>query len=129
MIFLATQWQEVKGIFSEVDCTFLALRALSLLGGAILLATAPLPLPEQSILAKALLTFTAYSAACYLMIFLRPGALRQVYFFSLFLDLVFLPYLVHFQTYLGNGLFIGSTCWSVCTPSISACASACWWLL
>jgi signal transduction histidine kinase len=107
MRFLSTQWQEVHRILSEVDYTFLALRVLCLLGGAVLLATVSLPPFEQSILGMALAAFTVYSAACYLIIFLRPGSLRQVYFVSLFLDLIFLTCLVRFQTYLGNSLFIG----------------------
>ena len=107
MRFLSTQWQEVHRILSEVDYTFLALRVLCLLGGAVLLATVSLPPFEQSLLGMALAAFTVYSAACYLIIFLRPGSLRQVYFVSLFLDLIFLTCLVRFQTYLGNSLFIG----------------------
>jgi signal transduction histidine kinase len=107
MHFLATQWREVHRIFSEVDYTFFALRVLCLLGGAVLLAAIPLPPIEKSILGSALATFTVYSAACYLIIFLRPGALRQVYFVSLFLDLIFLTCLVRFQTYLADSLFIG----------------------
>jgi signal transduction histidine kinase len=107
MGFLATRWQAASRVFSEVDFTFLGLRLLCLLGGVVLLTAVPLPPSEQATLRCALAVFAAYSTVCYLIIFLRPGVLRQVYFASLFLDLIFLTYLVHFQTYLGNGLFIG----------------------
>ena len=107
MRFGPTQWRAVAGVFSEVDATFLALRILCLLGGVVLLNVAHLPPAEKSFLGQALAAFAAYSAACYLVISMRPGRLRQVYFVSLFLDLLFLASLVHTQSYLGNSLFIG----------------------
>ncbi|MHB8810872.1 MAG: sensor histidine kinase [Desulfobulbaceae bacterium] len=107
MGFLETRWQAVSTVFSEVDFTFLALRLLCLLGGVVLLTAVPLPPPEQATLRLTLAAFAAYSTACYLIIFLRPAALRQVYFVSLFLDLIFLASLVRSQPSLGNSLFIG----------------------
>ncbi|MFZ5799089.1 MAG: sensor histidine kinase [Desulfobulbaceae bacterium] len=104
---LATYWQDMRRSLSEVDYTFVALRVLCLLGGAALLIAVPLPPVEKDLLGKALAAFTFYSAVCYLVIFLRPGILRRVYFVSLFLDLIFLTYLVRYQSFLGSSLFIG----------------------
>ncbi len=92
---------------SEVDLTFLALRVLSLLGGSVWLFLVPHTPSEKNILLTALLCFFIYSSACYLVIFLKPEWLRSVYLVSLFLDLIFLAYLINAQSALENSFFIG----------------------
>lgn len=104
---MQSKWDEVKPYTSEVDLTFLILRLISLAGGLFWLITAPLSPDEQAILTNALILFGLYSLGCYTIIFLEPAWLRKVYLVSLFLDLIFLSYLVHSKPDLENSFFVG----------------------
>lgn len=104
---LYKKWQQLTSVGSVVDTTFLVLRILSLLGCLLWLYLVPPSPTEINILLTALACFTLYSTVCYLFIFLRPAWLKNVYLVSLFLDLVFLSYIVHFQSSLENSFFIG----------------------
>jgi len=103
----AKQWRKVIEATSEVDLTFLILRILSLFGCLIWLNLVPLTPQERYILLSALAGFVVYSSICYLVIFLQPRRLRTIYLVSLFLDLIFLSYLVSSQLHLENSFFIG----------------------
>ena len=105
--FLSQRWQRVVNSTSEVDLTFLVLRIFSLVGCLFWLSFVPHTPQEKTILLTALAGFTLYSTACYLVIFLYPHRLRAVYLTSLFLDLIFLSYLVSSQLHLENSFFIG----------------------
>ncbi len=107
MIALHKQWEKVVAATTEVDLTFLLLRVLSLAGGIAWLLIVPLSPGEKSLLVKALVYFSIYSALCYLVIFLRPVLLKKVYLASLFLDIIFLSNLVHAETNFENSFFLG----------------------
>lgn len=104
---LSAKWRELTRVTSVVDTTFLALRILSLFGCLFWLALVPPSPMEKNILLTALAWFTLYSTACYVVIFLKPAWLRNVYLASLFHDLLFLAYIVHLQSYMENSFFIG----------------------
>jgi signal transduction histidine kinase len=105
--YFETKWQEVSSSTSEVDLTFLVLRILSLAGGLFWLIAVPLSPAEKTILTNALVFFGLYSLTCYCIIFMNPAWLRGVYLVTLFLDLIFLSYLVHIEPQLENSFFIG----------------------
>ena len=105
--YLETKWQDVSSSTSEVDLTFLVLRILSLAGGLFWLIAVPLSPAEKTILTNALVFFGLYSLTCYCIIFMNPTWLRGVYLVTLFLDLIFLSYLVHIEPQLENSFFIG----------------------
>ncbi|MGV1099092.1 HD domain-containing phosphohydrolase [Thiovibrio sp. JS02] len=107
MIFLRKQWRKVAELTSEVDLTFLLLRVFSLVGGIAWLLIVPLNPPEEAILVQALISFSVYSALCYLVIFFKPAFLKKVYLASLFLDLTFLSVLVHAETSFESSFFLG----------------------
>ena len=101
------KWLKVINQTSEVDLTFLILRILSLFGGIFWLILAPQSPEEKNILFTAFLCFGFYSTTCYLVIFLKPLWLKNVYLVSLFLDLIFLAYLIYSQSALENSFFVG----------------------
>ncbi|MCL7488770.1 MAG: ATP-binding protein [Desulfobulbaceae bacterium] len=105
--YMQEKWQEVNSATSEVDLTFLILRLLSLAGGMFWLMAVPLSPEQQTTLTNALILFSLYSLACYCIIFMEPSWLRGVYLASLFLDLVFLSYMVNIEPQLENSFFIG----------------------
>lgn len=107
MVLLRKQWKKVVEATNEVDLTFLLLRVISLVGGVVWLLIVHLAPPEEAILIKALISFSIYSALCYLVIFIRPSLLRKVYLTSLFLDLIFLSSLVRAETNFENSFFLG----------------------
>lgn len=107
MISLNRKWHELNQVTSVVDTTFLVLRILSLFGCLIWLYVIPLPQSEKTTLLMAFAWFSCYSAGCYLVILLKPAWLKNVYLTSLFLDLTFLAFITHFQSYLENSFFIG----------------------
>lgn len=107
MLYLREQWKKVAESTSEVDITFLLLRIFSLISGIAWLLIVPLSGQEKNLLIKALISFSVYSLLCYLVIFLRPGLLRKVYFASLFLDLAFLSILVHNESSFESSFFLG----------------------
>jgi signal transduction histidine kinase len=104
---LNKKWQELLRVTSMVDATFLALRVLSLFGCLIWLVLLPPDPAEKNLLLTALSLFALYSTVCYIIIFLRPDWLQNVYHASLFLDLAFLSAIVHFQSSMENSFFIG----------------------
>ncbi len=107
MVFLQKQFRKVIASSSEVDLTFLLLRVFSLIGGIAWLLIAPLSPREQTVLVTALVSFSIYSALCYLVIFCRPSLMKKVYLTSLFLDMIFLSYLVRAETNFENSFFLG----------------------
>lgn len=107
MNYLQKQWGKVVDATNEVDLTFLLLRVFSLVGGIAWLSIVPFSPVEKAILVKSLVSFSVYSAFCYLAIFFKPSLLKKVYLASLFLDLVFLSNLVHAETNFESSFFLG----------------------
>ncbi len=107
MSYFTDKWKDVRSATSEVDLTFLVLRIVCLAGGLFWLLVVPLSPPEQATLTNALVLFSIYSLVCYYLIFMEPAWLRGIYHASLFLDLIFLTYLVHIEPRLENSFFIG----------------------
>ncbi|GAB4339259.1 MAG: hypothetical protein Kow0089_11930 [Desulfobulbaceae bacterium] len=105
--YLVRKWKNVRSATSEVDVTFLALRVLCVAGGISWLAAGTLAPEDQAIFGDALILFSLYSLACYYLIFMKPEWLRNVYHASLFLDLLFLTYLIRIEPHLDNSFFIG----------------------
>lgn len=107
MLCFQKQRQKVAAVTSEIDLTFLLLRVFSLIGGIAWLLIVPLGPEEKAILVKALSWFAIYSTLCYLVIFFRPALMKKVYLASLFLDMIFLSYMVHAETSFENSFFLG----------------------
>lgn len=105
--YMRSRWKEVRRSISGVDITFLVLRLVSLGGGLTWLIIVPLAPPEQATLTDALVLFALYSLGCYITIFMEPTWIKRIYLVSLFLDLIFLSYLVHIEPDLENSFFVG----------------------
>ncbi len=95
------------GPLGVIDIGFLVLRGITVFGGIAWLLLAPLSANEKEDLAKALIAFTIYSTLLYLYIFKRPEKIHYAYIASLFLDMVFVFFLVSFHRDLNNSFFLG----------------------
>ncbi len=95
------------GPLGVIDLGFLVLRIVTVLGGIAWLLLAPLSNKERGDLAKALVAFSIYSSLLYIYIFKRPEKIRYAYIASLFLDMVFVFFLVSFHRDLNNSFFLG----------------------
>ncbi len=99
--------KKICGPLGIIDIGFLALRVVTVVGGIIWLILAPLSNREASDLAKALVAFTIYSSLLYIYILKKPDKIRYAYIASLFLDMVFVFFLVSFHRDLNNSFFLG----------------------
>ncbi len=77
-----------------VDKLFALLRVLVILGGISWMFLSPLSKGQQRALLFNLSFFSVYSICLYILIFSFPRKIRQIYVFALFLDLIFLFWLV-----------------------------------
>ncbi|HEB50021.1 MAG TPA: sensor histidine kinase [Desulfobulbus sp.] len=107
MRFLREHWRCFRGVFTASDVSFLLLRLSTVLGGYIWLLAAPLSSADAIDLFKSLIVFFFYSLFIYLLIFLNPARIRQVYGLSLILDLFFIYWMVHLQNSFANSFFLG----------------------
>ncbi len=105
--FKGKRWSALKERLSLVDAVFFTLRVITILGGLAWLILAPLSADETKALLWALGAFSLYSLILYLLIWLRPWRIRQIYLLSLVLDLIFVFYLVSFQRRFDNSFFLG----------------------
>ncbi|HFB83285.1 MAG TPA: hypothetical protein ENJ72_00695, partial [Thermodesulfatator sp.] len=105
--FKGRHWSALKERLSIVDAVFFTLRVVTILGGLAWLILAPLSVDETKALLWALSAFSLYSLILYLLIWLRPWRIRQIYLLSLVLDIIFVFYLVNFQRRFDNSFFLG----------------------
>ncbi|RMD98855.1 MAG: hypothetical protein D6814_06675, partial [Calditrichaeota bacterium] len=91
--FLARFYREP---FTSVDRWFAALRVLVIAGGVAWLFAAPILPYHRSLLIYNFVFFCFYSVFFYLAIFRAPQHIRKIYLLALFLDLIFLFWLIRF---------------------------------
>lgn len=77
-----------------VDITFAFLRVLTIGGGLFWIYFSPLHPEDKKTLLSIFIFFCVYSSILYLLIFLFPGKIRELYFGALFLDLIFIFFLI-----------------------------------
>lgn len=97
----------MSAVTTEVDLAFLFLRIITLAGGFAWLFVEPLTASEKGVFVQALTCFFVYSVTCYIVIFFQPGRLKNVYYVSLFLDIVFLSTLVYLEPHFEKSFFLG----------------------
>jgi signal transduction histidine kinase len=93
--------------FNSVDRWFAALRMLVILGGFTWLCVAPLTAQNRILLLYNFLFFCIYSIGLYTLIFRYPSHLSKLYLLALFLDLIFLYWLVHYTGGFESDFFLG----------------------
>lgn len=89
-----------------VDCYFLLLRLLTIVGGLVWFGVVPYALSQRAILGWLLVSYVGYSCFLYAGVFCWPRAIRTFYLTALFVDLIFVFALVHFVGQLAGSFFI-----------------------
>ena len=89
-----------------VDCYFLLLRLLTIVGGLVWFVVVPYDPSQRAMLGWLLVFYIGYSCFLYAGVFCRPRAIRTFYLTALLVDLIFVFALVHFVGRLVGSFFI-----------------------
>jgi signal transduction histidine kinase len=98
--------QDRLSLPEAVDCYFLLLRLLTIVGGLIWFAVVPYDLSQRAILGWLLVFYIGYSCLLYAGVFRWPTAIRILYQAALLVDLIFVSALVHFVGMVAGSFFI-----------------------
>lgn len=80
--------------YNYIDTTFAFLRILTIIGGLFWIYFSQFDYGSKKTLLSIFIFFCVYSSILYLLIFLFPDKIRELYFGALFLDLIFIFFLI-----------------------------------
>lgn len=113
---LKAHWDKVKPHMEIADIAFFALRIIVLLGGVAWLVFSEIPQKTVRDVSSLLIYFTVYSAFICLLLFLSIQKKKNIYIFSLFLDLSFVLLLVNvtggYNSPFFNGFYLMTALYS-----------------
>ncbi|MEK6645663.1 MAG: ATP-binding protein [Candidatus Firestonebacteria bacterium] len=92
--------------YDFIDLTFAFLRVLTIIGGFLWIYFSPVLLESKETLVNIFVFFCVYSSILYALIFLFPNKIRTLYFSALFLDLIFIFFIIEETGGLNSNFYL-----------------------